>query len=416
MKSTKKILSIVLASVMSLGIITGCAKNTVTPPATPDEKKPVTVTFWHGWSGAEEETLMTAIENYKSVEPHVTIETLQVPFDQLQEKLKLAVQSGNGPDLFVGPHDWTGVFGASNLLEGLSDYIADVKGDYLESALDAGKFGGRQYGIPISLNGPVLIYNKDIVKEAPKTTDELLEVAKANTGDGKFGLVMDIGNFYFQHGFFTGFGNEVFKEVTEQRVTPGFDGQGTVDFLNFLNRIKNVDKVIPQEIDYNTMMALFTEGKSTFMINGPWSFGDLDKAGVNYGIVDYPSVTETGKVSKPFMGVTMFFVPKGAVNIDEATDFAKFFTAKETAKLMNEKAGQISANKNVDLSGDWKASAVQKQAENAVAMPNIPEMAAVWEFSGEMITKVISGNVAAEEAAAEAQSKMIEKIKEIRGR
>ena len=415
MKSTKKILSIAIATVMTAGFLAGCAAKTP-QPVNKQEKKPTTITFWHGWSGAEEETLKTAIQNYKAKESHVTVETLQVPFDQLQEKLKLAIQAGNGPDLFIGPHDWTGVFAASNMLEGVSDHIADVKADYLESALTAGQFGGKQYGIPESLDGPVLIYNKDLVKEAPKNTDELLKIAKANTGDGKFGLVMDIGNFYFAHGFFAGFGNEVFKEVTAEKVTPGFDGKGTVDFLNFLSRIRNVEKVIPQEIDYNTMMALFKEGKAAFMINGPWSFGDLDKAGVKYGIADYPVVSATGKVSKPFMGVKMFFVPKGAKNVDEAADFAKFLTAKETAKLMNEKAGHVSANKKVDLSGDWKSSAVQNQAKNAVAMPNIPEMAAVWEFSGEMIAKVILGNTKAEDAAQEAQKLMVEKIKEIRGR
>ena len=42
-------------------------------------------------------------------------------------------------------------------------------------------YKGGVYGLPINYKSPTLIYNKDLVKTPPKTTDEMVKLAKTLT-------------------------------------------------------------------------------------------------------------------------------------------------------------------------------------------------------------------------------------------
>ncbi len=50
---------------------------------------------------------------------------------------------------------------------------------YVDSAMDAVKLEGKYWGIPISNgNHLMLLYNKKLIAEAPKNTDELFAIGK----------------------------------------------------------------------------------------------------------------------------------------------------------------------------------------------------------------------------------------------
>ena len=41
---------------------------------------------------------------------------------------------------------------------------------------------------------------------------------------------------------------------------------------------------MPRECDYQLMDTLFKEGKAAMIVNGPWSWSDYRKAGIDLGI------------------------------------------------------------------------------------------------------------------------------------
>src|SRR5690242_11588948 len=68
------------------------------------------VTLWHAYgTGSAEETALTSLlEQAKTDLPNITINVLQVPFNDIYNKYRTDVAAGGGPDLFIAPNDSLG--------------------------------------------------------------------------------------------------------------------------------------------------------------------------------------------------------------------------------------------------------------------------------------------------------------------
>ncbi|MEM0335955.1 MAG: extracellular solute-binding protein, partial [Thermofilum sp.] len=142
------------------------------PPA-PSAPKPVKVVIWTAWTGGEYDALKAVVEDFKAKNPNYEIDIVNVPFDQLKGKVIQAVPVGEGPDLFTGPHDWTGELAAAGVVVDISKEIAAFRGEYMESALAGVELKGKVYGLPESIKLPALIVNKKLLPTPPKTLSEL---------------------------------------------------------------------------------------------------------------------------------------------------------------------------------------------------------------------------------------------------
>lgn len=406
MKSSKKIVTFSLAGVMALTVVGG---TSLVAPKTASAT--TTIQFWNGWTGAETTTLNKAIASFEKTHKGIKVKSVPIPFDKLQPKLQTTLQSSTTKiDVFLGPHDWSGVFGTMkggvltdlNTLSTLKSALKDEK----SSAVKAGKFKGKQIGFPESVECPVLIYNKDMIKKVPKTTDELIKMAKANTKGGKYGLVTDKTLYYYEREWFGALGGTEFKNDAGTKT--GYGDKAFVNFLTFLKKL-NDSKIMPKTCDMNTALALFNAKKAAFLIDGPWGFGDIDKSSMkgHWGIANLPSLN--GKTAHPFMGVKMFYIPKAAKHKKEAAEFIKYMTSPSVQVMFNKAAGHIPANKKAKVSS-WQTTAVLKQAEVAEPMPLVPQMAQVWTPVGDAITSVMGGTATPANAAKLANKKINEAI------
>ncbi len=138
------------------------------------------LTLWHGWTGAEADTLNDQIiPAWEAANPGVSISVLAVPFDQLKNKYQTEVATGGGPDLLIGPADWVGELAGAELIRPLDDLVsAETLGQYVPSAVDALRYtDGSLYGLPESIETVALYYNTDLVPTAPTTTAELTQMS-----------------------------------------------------------------------------------------------------------------------------------------------------------------------------------------------------------------------------------------------
>ncbi|MBN1411168.1 MAG: extracellular solute-binding protein [Spirochaetales bacterium] len=396
------------ALIMLLFLVSACG------PSGQMSGGPITLKLWHPFSEAENKKITEILARYEEKNPNIKLEILQIPFNELADKTNLAIDSGDTPDVLFGVHDGVGTYGTKDGIEPMRDYIDDFDTRYMASAIEAVKYKGVPMAAPITVECPVLIYNTDMVKNPPKTLDELLAIARENTKDDTYGFVMDITNYYFTYGFLTAFGGTVFKNNDLLLAKPSFNTQGTTAFLKFMGEIRNKYKIIPNEVDYNTMMALFTEGKAAFMINGPWCFGDLDgetsKVKGKWKIANYPDGTRT---AQPFMGVKVIYIPKAAKHKKEAADCIKYLTSKDIMEEFNASIGWVPAISNAEISSDWKANGIMQQAKNAYPIPNIPAMGAIWDNGKEGLNRVIINEEDPLVVVKEIQVKMDDKLKEI---
>ncbi len=347
------------------------------------------IVLWHGWTGAEADTLAEVIAAFQAAAPDATVETLAVPFDQLKNKFTTEASTGGGPDLLIGPKDWIGELSQASLIAPLDD-LADKIGlnNLNQAAVDANKFQGKVWAFPESTEAVALWYNKDKVKEAPTSVDELLKQA------AEVGLAYNSG-FYHSAGILLAEGGKV---LDEQQACALDQGDSVVNGLTLIANAKGTANVIA-DADGGKLDAAFKDGQVGFVFNGPWATGDYVKAlgADKLGIVD-PITVGTGKFA-PFLGTKNVFLSANSQN--EAAQAFLWFMAQPETQAMLTKVGHIPSNPNVKVDDPFIA-AFLKQTASASYFPNEPEMGAVWTPAADMITKVIEGKSTPADAVAEA--------------
>ena len=91
---------------------------------------------------------------------------------------------------------------------------------------------------------------------------------------------------------------------------------------------------------------------------------------------------------------------------------ARHLTSAESGSLLASVARRLPANQAAAIGGNPLLQGFMNQAATAQAMPNIPEMEAVWGYLGDMLIKVVDG--AADPAATVAETALL--INEANGR
>lgn len=400
----KKVVVALLVVVMAFGLFAGCKK----------QAQPVTLTIWHAWSGSELEVLNAAISEYQKQHPEITINQLQVPFDQLQNKYQTEAASGGGPDILVGAADWIGPFTKANLIAPLDSYFdSTFLADFVPGAIEQVKYQGKMMAFPESTECVALMYNKSLVQNLPKDTNELIAMVDSLTKGDTYGFVYNSG-FYFTAGYFFAGGMQLFDANYNSIVN---QGNGGVIALNFLKKIGSDTHFIVAN-DYAKADSMFKEGKAAMIINGPWAAGDYQKAlGDNFAVAPMPALSDTGNPFAPFVNTKDFFLNANISDSQKqaAIDFIKFMVSPEIEKMFFEKASHIPSNTKVDTSGNAIISGFIEQMKTGVGMPIAPEMSAVWDPMQTAIDSVLTGKATPQDAINTAQKTIQGKIDAMRG-
>ncbi len=317
---------------------------------------------------------------------------------KMRDQIRLDGPAGTGPDVLTLPHDQVGQVATEGLIAELK-VGDDVAKRFSESTIEAETFDGKLYGLPKSSETPVFVYNKDLMKEAPKTMDELYTFSKDFTKDGKYGFLALMDNYYFGHGFIGGMGGYVFNnnDGTLDPKDIGLNNEGAVEGAEFIQKWYS-EKLFPNGIigenGGSALDGLFQEGKVASVMNGPWSFQPYQDAGVNIGMSALPTLPNGDHV-KTFMGVKGWHVSAYSKNQEWATKFIDFITSDENSKYRFEQTQEVPTNvalvEDPAIAENEGAKAVAEQSQHAVPMPNIPEMAEVWKPMADALQTVVTG-------------------------
>ena len=150
--------------------------------------------------GKEGESFKRLTEKYTETHPDIQFEMIEVPYSELENKLKNMVNADEQPALTRLAN--IGTF--QNQLLDLSEYIdADAFRNNFGSGLQY-EFDGKILGAPMDITANGLVYNKTAFEQAgvsvPKSEDEVwtwdefedaLKTVMANS-DCKYGMVVDL--------------------------------------------------------------------------------------------------------------------------------------------------------------------------------------------------------------------------------
>ncbi|MBI2619855.1 MAG: ABC transporter substrate-binding protein [Ignavibacteriales bacterium] len=172
-----------------------------------DEQKEngrVEIVFWHSFVAATIPALDELIGMFEHEHPAIQIKAEYIPTgDALVQKLIAAVQSNTAPDISWIHADFLDKLVEADAIYPMADFmngpdglgVEDVR-DIVPASLEAGRWRGQQFALPMEATSLALFYNRDLFRKAglsperpPRTWEELHAFARQltvdNDGDGK---------------------------------------------------------------------------------------------------------------------------------------------------------------------------------------------------------------------------------------
>ncbi|HAJ32516.1 MAG TPA: sugar ABC transporter substrate-binding protein [Candidatus Atribacteria bacterium] len=390
----KKFLTVLLVLVMLVGIVTIASAKVNLILWTKEGEEPL------DWN-------KSLIEEFMKANPNITIELVKkTNVEVLREDFLTASLANAAPDILWTVSDHAGPFVAADIIEPV-DNLFDLN-KYVDSAMDAVKLEGKYWGIPISNgNQLMLLYNKKLIAEAPKDTDELFTVGKKLTTGGNYALVWNQTEPFWLVPWLGGFKGKVFAE---DGVTPTLNTPEMIATLKFLHDMKFDAKIVPPECDYDAADTLFKEGKAAMLINGDWSIsGYVSVLGDDLGVARIPKVSATGEWPKPYTSGVYFMLTKGISGdkLKAAQDFITFVSSKEKQLEMVKLLTRLPAVKealedpliteNIILKGSADQMVV------GTPMPTVLEMRCNWDSMKPEMLAVLANTKSPEDAAKDMQ-------------
>jgi arabinogalactan oligomer / maltooligosaccharide transport system substrate-binding protein len=401
---SKRVFQLLVPLVMIMGmLLTACGTGGETGVSYKG-----TITIWHNWQGDYLRAKQRIFDFYMQAHPDVKIQLVNQ--DKLIDKSIDAVNANAGPDIIAWVDDSLGRLVKTKTVIALDQYISKdyVESTYNKAAAQGVEYNGKVWGVPESVEAITLMYNSALVKPAdlPKSIDDITKFQQTfqAANPGKFGIVWNTTDAYFNAPFFYGFGGFYVHE--DGKV--GLNTPGGIQAAKFIAAQK---PYLPTQIDYGVADTLFKEGKAAAIINGPWSYKDYSGAKIKVGFQTLPAP------STPFVGVKSLWVTKNAKNPALAADILKFYTSKSNQVSMALENKEIPANAAADddpyVQADASIAGFATQAKLGVALPNTPYMSVLWDPTANALKAIWNGSQTPEQAVADAQTKAEGEIKKL---
>lgn len=389
----KRVLAFSMSALLLFGTLTGCRQgNEASPAANPAvtsaastvKKEPVNVTIWYENDQKIGDALQQQLD---TLSPDVKV-TVQRK-DKMTDALKLVGNDPqSAPDMFFFAHDKTGLYAEMGILAPITDFISkDSLSDFIPMTLNAGTYNNTMYLLPIYFETQMFMYNKKLMNSPPKTTDDLLKFTQANTKNGTYGFVEQHSTAYYAVSWIHAFGGYIINNDSQ----PGLNLQGTVDSLKYHQQFV---KYQPTDGDYNTMTALFKEGKAASTINLPNLAVDAKQSGIDVGFASLPVVNSTKKQLSPYAGVQGVYVLKSSAS-NKKDAIASVLQALEKpevgvamSKITNDAPANNKAYSDSSVSSNEIVMTLKESADSVVPMPNVPAMDVMWSVTENMLSAV----------------------------
>ena len=188
---------LIVTVVTAAMVLTGCATTSPAPKATATAAGKLSVWF-PGTNQAEIDLVTKKIVPAFEKKTGADVTVTYVDWNNISPKLNAAFAAGTAPDVFGHGPAAAADFVANGRLEPLTADIASLtkkdQGD-IASALSGGKVDGKQYLVPLSMTGNLIMYNADdftaagLNPDKPPTTWEGIKAAAEKLTQRKDGTI-----------------------------------------------------------------------------------------------------------------------------------------------------------------------------------------------------------------------------------
>ncbi len=364
----KHVLSATSLLAIAALVLAACAPAATTEAPKPTEVPQTEVTFWHAYatSSAEEAAMAKLVAQAQTDLPHLKVNVLQIPFNEVFNKYRTEVAAGGGPDMFIAPNDSLGDDARAGLIADITDLMSGKTNGYTQLAVDGMSLEGKIYGVPESLKAVAMYYNTELLPTPPATTDELL--AALEKGDK---IAISFG-CYHHYGFFGAFGGSIFD--TDWKFVA--DQGGVADAMAFLNEAYQIAKTEGLPKNDGEAAAPFKEGKIAATLNGNWALGDYKTAlGDKLAVAPIPAGPKGP--ATPLLGVDGYYISPNSQHQEAAIELALYLTNQASQTLMMNEAGHVPGRTDVVVT-DPLLKGFSDAFTTAIVRPQVTQLGRYW--------------------------------------
>lgn len=386
----KRALVVLLAIVLAMIACPGCGE----PPRG--------IVVWHPYRGGEQKALETFAAKYER-EANVKVTLLAIPYEAYLSKLEAAIPRGNGPDLFVSPHNRLGEYLLHQLVAPAEDAFPDSDVESYEApAVEAVTYQGKRWAIPLAEKAIALYVNTDLVPGAVPGLEDIAAL-KGKLPSGVWPLVYESQSVFFHAAILHAYGGRLFDDDTFAMVGPAAEAS--------LDRARAItdQKLVPPEPSGDLVKQLFASGKAGVAISGPWLAGDLESAkNLHYRIQPLPTIEGVGPM-RSFLTVEGAFLTGEGARRPEVRSFARALGSEACATERALVGKQVVATKafwtHPEASSPELAviRGFRDATANAIPMPVSVRMNPAWDPALQALRKVLRGEATPKAALEEAR-------------
>lgn len=378
MRKRKKLISLLLAFVLGLTLLSGCGKendgNTQADIASEEEK--VTIRILTRIAGTSKQTQLynQILDEFKSEHPEVEIiDNSQSDESAFNNLIASDIASGDMANIFR-------IQGVANLsdyidnglIKDVSSYLEEDEewgSGFTEGALNYFKVPGHDgiYAIPMESGTISFYYNRELLDKAgiekfPETWNELLDAVEKLNAIDVTPIAMGAQSTYMAghlHDsiFYKWLGTDAAKELGNRE--RNWTDEDVVQTLQFVKDLIEAGAFDPNAAGLTDEMALtqFREGEAAMILTGLWnidSFMDPELTPVcdNIETANFPYFEEKPEFKDENMQTIGSYMISGKLEgreLDLTMELIKKLTDRDAAKLFAEEAGVLIPRNDITL-------------------------------------------------------------------
>ena len=399
----KKIIALLLAVMMIVGMFAGCGKKA----------EAITLKVWAPQEdhGDDAKWLNQMLKKFEAAHPEYKITWELGVCGEGDAKTLVATDASAAGDVYMFANDQIGeLLNAGALAKLGGEYAEYVKNNYSATYINSVTFNGDIYGFPMTCNTWFMYYNKSLVSEEDvKSLEALLE---------KGTVAFPMTTAWYNGALFLGNGGTLFGESgADAAAGIQFGGEaGYAAALKMVELMAHPNFVDDADSKGNTGLK---DGSVVAYFNGSWEYTNQDKTGVydvlgeNLGAAALPTVTIDGKAVnlKSLAGSKAVGVNPHCKNPKAAMELAAFLASAEAQLARFEIRGITPAVSSLASNEKVLASAVAKAEMEvmnncSVFQPVLAEMGEYWNAMGTFGANVKNGVVTKDNYKAEVDKLM----------
>lgn len=274
---------------------------------------------------------------------------------------------------------------------------------FIPALVTNARYEDKLWGQPLTARDALLLlYNRVLVPEPPRTTDELIVQSRAVQGPERYGIVAAWSEARWLLAWLNGFGG---APTTPDGAQPTLD---TPEMVRALNLLRELRVAAPSDQrSYVEGSALFVAGQATFAIDGEWALPNYRESGsaLDLGVAPMPRVPATDRLAAPALGgaYLMFRGTLTGSALEQAHALARFLTNSDVqvriAREMRRLPALRAALADPVVTDDPALAAAAAQSEAASGLPPTRALRCAIRAIDTQLPVFLDGQTAVEQIA-----------------